>query len=114
MGEEVARGIGCQPCIPKTKAVIVMQDQVSRGAEHYSAAEFHVEMARNRGTVATPEEDARDRQETIAIAQVHATLALADEVSELKAGLSDMQASLSMIHDALGSIERTIGPLRHT
>ena len=87
-----------------------MKDQVARGAEHYSAAEIHVELARNVGTVAVPDEDARDRQETIAIAQVHATLALAGAVSELKAGLSDIKAALSMIHDALGSIERTIGP----
>jgi hypothetical protein len=88
----------------------MMNDQTSKAAEHYGAAEFHVEMARSRGAVTTPDEDARDRQETAALAQVHATLALAAEVSELKTGLSDIQAALSMIYEALGSIERTIGP----
>jgi hypothetical protein len=67
--------------------------------EHYNAAEILI---------------TRDRQDLTAIAQVHAILALASDVSELKAGLTDVQASLSMIYDALGSIERTIGPPRRT
>jgi hypothetical protein len=67
--------------------------------EHYNAAEILI---------------TRERQDLTAIAQVHATLALAREVSELKAGLSDVQASLSMIYDQLGAIERTVGPPRRT
>jgi len=73
--------------------------QKCESREHYNAAEILI---------------TRERQDLTAIAQVHAILALASDVSELKAGLSDVQASLSMIYDALGSIERTVGPPRRT
>lgn len=52
----------------------------------------------------------RQNPDITVVAQVHATLAVAQEVSQLRAALTDIQASLSMICDALGSIERTIGP----
>ena len=76
------------------------------GAEHREAAEILV---------------TREKPELIAKAQVHATLALASEVSdlstglesrisELKAGLADISASLLMIYEQLVAIERTAGP----
>jgi uncharacterized coiled-coil DUF342 family protein len=84
---------------------MTMQSSLS-GAEHREAAEI----------LAT-----REKAELIAKAQVHATLALASEVSdlgtglesrisELKAGLADINASLSLIYEQLVAIERTAGP----
>jgi hypothetical protein len=72
---------------------MTMEESLSK-AEHYRAAEIM---------------STREQLHLVGKGQIHATLALACEVSELTAVLAGVQAFLSMIYDQLGSIEQAIG-----